>query len=506
MVYTGEPSKACQPCREKRRKCDYAQPGCSQCARQKIPCPGYRSDWELRHRDQTTSLAQESRKSEDKRIAKSSLPSPQSSGTHSATLGSPSRVIDNHLVSSAVSYFLFTYIDATAYGAYLPQLYIEAILQQPVQGALFTAVRATSLAALARQRKSQNIMKVAFKRFSTALSETNASLADPNEAILNTTLGAVLTLGLFESIVSNGCHNIRNWIAHTLGTIALLRLRGVHQFKDLLGRRMCIHAAYNIRVSCINRNVDVPEHLLDLEHEWYQAFSFPKPVRDHYSIMDRVCSVKARLQNGSTPELIHQAINIDKDAKQLIRTFSMSGGGGQHVVSHTSPPNMPMAGMNQKSSLDIDISSLPLVMMARWLFGMSMLRLVMIEVVWNSISKISSQSLIIPKLNVIPLEAFSTGDIRTHINAYANHRIAQIAKMILAFAPRFLDANDPNSRFPRMARCMILPLAFIQSSPCFPSDTRQEVLDLLSVLERDIELSQAEHAGTITHGSRLAGD
>ncbi|KAM0542981.1 hypothetical protein ACHAPJ_012538 [Fusarium lateritium] len=450
-------------------------------------------------------MARGPRKKKNSQVEKPQSLSPQSFEGHTATLGSPPRVIDNQMVDSAVSYFMITYLDATAYGSYLPQLYVEVILQQPAQGALFTAVRATSLASLAKRHQSQEMMGMALKEFSTALIQTNASLADSNDAILNTTLGAVLTLGLFESIVSNGQQNIKNWIAHTLGTIALLRLRGVQLFKDLLGRRMCIHAAYNIRVSCLNRAVEVPHDLLKLESEWYQAFDFPKPVRDHYSIMNKVCSIKAEIRNNPAPEVISRALYTEKEAEALIQAFSMPISKSEGDVQNKSPKT----AINSSSSINSDTGSSVLVMMARWLYGMSMLRLVMIEMVWDGASAISCQSEIIHKLDSLdsnPLDAIPTEDYQARLNAYANRKIAQIAKVILAFAPRFLDANDPTCRFPRMARCMILPLAFVQSSPCCPPGIRKEALELLDILEKDIELSQAEHAAKIIYGSRLAGD
>ncbi|KAJ4247496.1 hypothetical protein NW762_013173 [Fusarium torreyae] len=508
MGFTGEPSTACQPCREKRRKCDHAQPGCSQCARQNIQCPGYRTAWELRFRDQTTSIAQGPRKKKSTQVEKPQLPS-QSFRGNPATLGSPPRVIDNQTFDSAVSYFMVTYLDATAYGSYLPQLYVEVILQQPAQGALFTAIRATSLAALAKRHQSQDMMGTALKEFSAALIQTNAGLANSKDALLNTTLGAVLTLGLFESIVSNGQHNIKNWITHTLGTIALLRLRGVQQFKDILGRRMCIHAAYNIRVSCLNRAVEVPEDLLKLENEWYQAFDFPKPVRDHCSIMNKVCSIKADMRNNPTPEVIHRALDTEEEAEALIQAFSMPDSKGKGDVHNKSSKSSIRTAINGSNSINSDAGSPVLVMMARWLYGMSMLRLVMIEIMWDGASTISCQSEIIHKLGSLnnnSLNDESAEGCQARLNTYANRKVAQIAKMILAFAPRFLDASDPNSRYPRMARCMILPLAFVQSSTCCPPEIRKEALELLDILEKDIELSQAEHAAKIIYGSRLAGD
>ncbi|PNP59908.1 hypothetical protein FNYG_14753 [Fusarium nygamai] len=200
--------------------------------------------------------------------------------------------------------------------------------------------------------------------------------------MLNATLGAVLTLGLFESVVSNGKDNISSWTAHTLGTIALLRLRGFQQFGDILGRRMCIHAAYNIRVSCINRAVEVPQALIELEQGFYEAFNFPEAVRDHYLVMNKTCSIKAELKHGLTAELICRAIETDHEADVFIQGFSPSAGPVKAGSSRISPQTDRL-GLANTIMLHSATGAPPVAMMARWLFGMSMLRLVLNEIIWS---------------------------------------------------------------------------------------------------------------------------
>ena len=58
LMGTTTPSRRCKPCRIKRRRCDLKKPGCSQCRRADITCPGYPDEFALRHRDETFSTAQ----------------------------------------------------------------------------------------------------------------------------------------------------------------------------------------------------------------------------------------------------------------------------------------------------------------------------------------------------------------------------------------------------------------------------------------------------------------
>ncbi|EWY85825.1 hypothetical protein FOYG_12926 [Fusarium oxysporum NRRL 32931] len=502
MGYTGKPSTACLPCRQKRRKCDQAMPECSQCVRQSIQCPGYETDWDLRFRDETIFLAAGTSKRKANQAAKRPTPSPPNSQ------GSPSRAISIPTIDTAVSYFIVSYIDSTVYGTYLPQLYTEAVVQKPSQDALASTIRAASLAALARRHQSQETLGLALKEFSTALAQTNASLADPNTATSNATPGAVLTLGLFESIVSTGKHNINNWIAHTIGTIELLYLRGLQQFRDVLGRRMCIHAAYNIRVSCINRAVEVPKHLIKLEEDFYAAFDCPKVVRDHYYIINRTCKIKAELKNGLTPGLIRQALETEHEADLLIQGFSPQASSMGEGLRSTSLPtsNRPPAN---SAMIHNATGAPPLAMMARWLFGISMLRLVLNEIVWSGSSMYTGQPEILQSMYQASggLQGdHSAADYQSCLPAYAAGEVCQISRQVLAFSPRFPNAEDPIPRFPKMARCMVLPLAFIQSSPCCPTDIHQEAQSLLLRLENDIELSQGQFAATVLYVPRLAGE
>ncbi|KAF5614746.1 C6 zinc finger transcription factor [Fusarium sp. NRRL 52700] len=447
-------------------------------------------------------LAAGTSKRKANQAAKRSTTSPPSSQ------GSPGRAISVPTIDRALSYFILSYIDSTVYGTYLPQLYAEAVLQNPTEDALVSTIRAASMAVLAKRHRSQEALGLAFKELSTALAQTNASLACPATALLNSTLGAVLTLGLFESIVSTGRENIDSWTAHTLGTIALLRLRGLQQFRDILGRRMCIHAAYNIRVSCINRAVGVPQALVQMEEDFYEAFNFPRAVREHYSIMNKTCSIKAELKNGLTAELICRAIETDHEADLFIQGFSTSTGPVKEGLSRTSPPTDRQALVNNVM-LHSATGAPPLAMMARWLFGMLMLRLVLNEIVWSGGSMYDDHPEVLRRIHQARSGLYaetSNEDHQSSLAAYAVKKISQISRKVLAFAPKLIGEEYPVPPFPKMARCMVLPLAFIQSSPCCPTDIRQETNTLLLRLKNDIELSQGQFAATVHYASRLAGE
>ncbi|KAF5695632.1 C6 zinc finger domain-containing protein [Fusarium denticulatum] len=221
------------------------------------------------------------------------------------------------------------------------------------------------MAALARRRRSQETLDHAFEEFPTALDQTNTSPAGPATAILNATLAAVLILGLFESIVSTSKENINSWKAHTVGTIALLPLRRFQQFGDILGRRTCVHAAYNICVSYINRAVEVPQALIRQDKDFYKAFNYPKAVRDHCSVMSKTCSIEAKKFKAV---LTARAMETDHEGD----LFSPSAGPVKEWLSRTSLAT-DLQALANTVMLHSATGTPTLAVMARRSFGMSML-------------------------------------------------------------------------------------------------------------------------------------
>jgi hypothetical protein len=131
------------------------------------------------------------------------------------------------------------------------------------------------------------------------------------------------------------------------------------------------------------------------------------------------------------------------------------------------------------------------------------------EIVWSGASIYTGQPEILQRMYQVSGRLHgdtSAEDYQSRLAAYAAGKISQISRKVLAFAPKFLNAEDLAPGFPKMARCMVLPLAFIQSSPCCPTDIYQEAKNLLMRLENDIELSRGQFAATALYTSRLAGE
>lgn len=84
--------------------------------------------------------------------------------------------------------------------------------------------------------QSKPLLESARTRYAKAISRINAALNHPQDAIRDSTMTAVLLVGLFaETLVFKGRTLPARWTAHVEGSAALLKLRGDDQLHSPLG-------------------------------------------------------------------------------------------------------------------------------------------------------------------------------------------------------------------------------------------------------------------------------
>ncbi|EMT69113.1 hypothetical protein FOC4_g10005215 [Fusarium odoratissimum] len=266
MVFSGKPSRACEPCREKRRKCDLKKPSCSTCIRMKISCFGYRDVHSVKIKDQTSAVirrAQRQRCVDAKSASESSSPfgdysSPEHSSQHH------DMEVDCLRISSppeelALGYFLFVFTRSGPF-TYLH----EHTTTLAIDDDIIQAIHAPALASLALEHRRGDLLRAARYHYSKALTRTNQDLSDPRVAILDKTLLRVLLLSTFEGLVFEGRGSTRNWELHVQGSLRLLVMRGRQQFQTEIGRRLFHHTAINVLTNCIMRSSPIADDFLRL--------------------------------------------------------------------------------------------------------------------------------------------------------------------------------------------------------------------------------------------------
>ncbi|KAI2627532.1 hypothetical protein GGR54DRAFT_418216 [Hypoxylon sp. NC1633] len=247
MVYCGKPSKGCQMCRTRRIKCDETKPTCNQCAKSRRQCPGYKDEFDLVFRNETQATERRARKASRKASVQKKVKSDSSSpklqvspvfanGIKSSleqavipALGIP---VDHQASCHFVSNFILVPQGGSTRGF---MDFVIPLLKEKSQGHLQHAFNACSMAFLSnRAGTGGRFADKALHEYTKALNETNAALRDPERQLADSTLTAVLLLGLFESISAKQI-GMLNWGSHTEGAIQLVKARGKKQLKTKVG-------------------------------------------------------------------------------------------------------------------------------------------------------------------------------------------------------------------------------------------------------------------------------
>ena len=214
-------------------------------------CPGYRDEWELVFRDQTTHTIRRSKKKSAKvaastKVARSPLP---------AWDFAPS------LDEVGVNFFLQDFVTggrspSRGYLNYIPTVY-SADAEQPT---LIASMAAVGLVALATQQPE--LVSHARAKYSEAIRLVNNALASPVEAVKDSTLMSVISLGVFEHV-----SNFDSWVRHVKGAAALVVARGKSQFTNPASILMFNQVRADMSAACVQTIQPFPDDMRELQEE-----------------------------------------------------------------------------------------------------------------------------------------------------------------------------------------------------------------------------------------------
>ncbi|KAJ5570578.1 uncharacterized protein N7459_010008 [Penicillium hispanicum] len=225
MVYRGKPGLGCALCRKRRLACDRRRPSCSQCLRVNQECSGYRDPNALRIHDHTQELAV---KAQARRAGASKVNAAEQS-TSTVSLRPPPMSIDERAMSYTFTYYVGT---AQNHGVLF---YVLDLLHTCPSPALQATTKAVGLASICRIQNSPELKRIAGEEYSTALLTTNEALKESVSAKSDSTLAAILSLGMYEIITCQASDLMRTWSNHAKGAMKLLELRGVEQLSSPTG-------------------------------------------------------------------------------------------------------------------------------------------------------------------------------------------------------------------------------------------------------------------------------
>lgn len=287
MVFCGKPSGGCHACRARKTKCDKLPEGCTQCFRAKRECPGYRAQGDLIFRDESTNVVQKFKAKEAKKQA---LESSRSGSPHSDEETSLELVQqkDPHLSSLqlaptiedlATGFFISNYVidNSRPNRGHLDPISNMVRIGNLDEG-LLAAMKAVGLAGFAHAAHAPHLLKNARYQYVKALQSTNVALRDPAQVKKDSTLMAIMILGIFESITGVRQESLKDWSEHIKGAAAVVKLRGPDQIKSGPGRRLLIYVSAYLMIACMNQGVPLPSHIVEYMTAAQELVGTPDPA------------------------------------------------------------------------------------------------------------------------------------------------------------------------------------------------------------------------------------
>ena len=292
MAYRGKLSKACLPCRKRKLRCDLHEHGCTQCARAKLTCSGYRDTKALRLRDETSIT----RKRVDARQSIKAIP----------------RSISVPICSQAKDIFYYNYV----VGANKPFSFLRAIFL-PTSNVeyLDRSVNAVALAYLNYQRHSPSAEEEARKQYVSALGLVGAAVRTSDQAKQDSTILGILLLDLYEKITTIEPSFDGAWAAHLSGALALVKLRDNRQFEEPNVIAMLMRLSTNLLISCVvasDRPLCADAVILRSNIAAYSPGSIDPKWRESDLIIE-FARLRQEIKEGTVPddEAISCLINLD---------------------------------------------------------------------------------------------------------------------------------------------------------------------------------------------------
>lgn len=224
-------------------QCDETKPTCNQCAKSRRQCPGYKDEFDLVFRNETQATERRAQKANRKALAQKQG---KNLGAREAAKSSSSkRPQDQSLLATlklpvdqqATCHFISNFVLLPRYDSTRGYLEFVVPLLNNVDSAphFKAAFDACAVASLGnRVGAGSKFDSQALGHYTKALSWTFTALKDPKQATADSTLAAILMLGLFENITAKQLGMLA-WGSHIEGAIQLVKARGKAQIESKVG-------------------------------------------------------------------------------------------------------------------------------------------------------------------------------------------------------------------------------------------------------------------------------
>jgi hypothetical protein len=185
---------------------------------------------------------------------------------------------------------------------------------------LLASMKAVGLAGYSHVAHAPQLIKDARHEYTKALRLTNLALRSPEDVKKDSTLLAIMILGIFETVTGCDQRSLNAWAEHINGAAAVVKLRGLEQLRTPAGRRMFIQVTSSLLISCIQRRLALPAHIIELRAE---AAKYINTAEVAWRVLDSLAAFadfrsKTRAGEITDPQVIlSKALEIDGTLLEL---------------------------------------------------------------------------------------------------------------------------------------------------------------------------------------------
>ena len=238
-----------------------------------------------------------------------------------------------------INYFIANFVTASSgpsHGYF--NYFHEVCFAGGLEDTLKSSTTASGLAIYANTTKSPQLMSLARKEYTAALRHINAALRSPTDSVRDSTLLSIIVVSLFETATGSRQLSLKAWTEHINGAATLVKLRGRAQLRNCTGLRMFQHATSHLLISCVMREIPMPQQLMELRLEAFNYFPLD-PAWQFLKKMDEYTLFRAAIKSESLQDhqtIIETALRLDADLTQI---FSDVPSGWLYETVYT--PNDP---------------------------------------------------------------------------------------------------------------------------------------------------------------------
>ncbi|MCJ1420027.1 hypothetical protein MMC32_006383 [Xylographa parallela] len=180
---------------------------------------------------------------------------------------------------------------------------------------MLTSIKALGLAGFSHAAHAPNVMIPAREQYLRAIRLTNAALRSPTDVKKDSTLLSIMILGMFETVTGRTQRSLEAWANHVNGAAALLKIRGREQMITPGGRRMFAQVTSTLVTTCLQHQLEVPDHILELRNEAVKYQTINDPIWHFMKFMILFTNFKAQVEHGDIEDplvILPRALELDQ--------------------------------------------------------------------------------------------------------------------------------------------------------------------------------------------------